>query len=103
MNALAALLAYAALAALALGMNRHHRTVFERDLPLRGRTPLRIAGGSLLALSLVTDLLAQGPELGPVAWCAQLAVAGFALTILLTFRPRWWAAPLALLAVLALV
>jgi len=103
MNALAVLLAYAALAALALGMNRHHRTVFGRDLPPQRRTALRIAGVSLLALTLVVDLLAQGPELGPVAWCAQLAAAGLMLTLLLAFRPRWWVAPLALLATLALV
>lgn len=103
MNALAALLAYAALAALALGMTRHHRTVFGRDLPPRRRTSLRLAGGCLLALAFVADLHAQGPELGPVAWCAQLAVAGLALTLLLALRPSWWAAPLALLAVLALL
>lgn len=103
MNALATLFAYAALAAFALGMSRHHRTVFDRDLPPRKRTSLRVAGGSLLALALAADLAAQGPELGPVAWCAQLAAAGLTLTLLLTFRPRWWAAPLALLAVAALV
>ena len=103
MNALAALLAYAALAALALGMARHHRTVFGRELPPGRRTLLRIAGGSLLALAFAADLRAQGPELGPVAWCAQIAVTGLVLTLLLAFRPRWWAVPLAWLAVLALV
>lgn len=101
MNPFASLLAYAGLATLALAMDRHHRAVFARDLGPHLRIALRAAGWSLLAASGYAAWQAHGAAIGAVAWLAGTASAGFTLTLLLTYLPRFWAAPLALLVLLA--
>ncbi|MCM2275429.1 MAG: DUF3325 domain-containing protein [Candidatus Didemnitutus sp.] len=101
MNPFASLLAYAGLASLALAMDRHHRAVFARELAPQLRTALRIAGWSLLVLSGGAAWRAHGAAIGAVSWLATIASAGFMLTLLLTYRPRFWVAPLALLVLLA--
>jgi len=101
MNPLASLFTYGGLAALALAMPRHHRTVYIRDLPDRRRALLRVTGWALLAFSLVAAVTTHGGEVGIVAWFASFASAGFALTLLLTYAPRFWPLPLAGLLVLA--
>jgi Protein of unknown function (DUF3325) len=101
MNAFAALLAYGGLVSLALGMGRHHRTVFRRELAPRRRLGLRTAGWLLLALSLASALRSHGCEIGPVAWFAATASAGFTITFVLAYAPRLWSVPLAGLLLLA--
>ncbi|MBP6865407.1 MAG: DUF3325 domain-containing protein [Candidatus Didemnitutus sp.] len=101
MNPFASFLAYAGLASLALAMDRHHRAVFARDLAPHLRIALRAAGWVLLVASGGAAWQAHGAAIGAVAWLAGTASAGFTLTLLLTYRPRFWAAPLALLVLLA--
>jgi hypothetical protein len=81
-------LSYAALAALALAMDRHHRQVFGAA-PSPGRAAgLRVAGALLLVLAPV-PWTAEAGAMGFVAWlfCA-LPCAGVALVLLLAWRPR---------------
>jgi hypothetical protein len=103
MNAFAAWLAYSGLVALAFGMSRHHRAVFQSELPARRRAGLRLTGWTLLTGSFVAACLSHGAEIGPVAWFATVAAAGLALTLCLAYRPRFWPLPLAGLALLALL
>ncbi len=103
MNAGALLITYAALAALALAMTRHHRAAFGRDASPRARLGWRTGGWVLLTLSLAASLHFHGAAIGPVAWFGGIAAAGLGLTLLLSFAPRWWAAPLPALLVLAVV
>lgn len=100
MNVLASLFAYAGLAALALAMSQHHRAVFAREIARRRRLVLRVSGWLLLALSVAAAFHAHGFELGAVAWFAAVASAGFILTLLLAYAPRFWPLPLAGLLVL---
>lgn len=93
MNLLAATFAYSALAALALAMRRHYRTVFNREANAKARLTWRLVGWALIIISLLVELQADGPGLGIVAWIIGLAVAGFALTFILTYKPRWWFVP----------
>jgi len=103
MNALAALLTYAGLGALALGMARHDRTVFRTELPPRRRAGLRAAGWTLLAGSFAAACRANGGEVGPVAWFATVAAAGLGLTLCLAYRPRLGLLPLVGLLLLAVL
>lgn len=103
MTPIASLLTYGGLTALALAMPRHQRTVYARDLPDRRRVALRITGWTLLAFSFVAAVAFQGSEVGIVAWFAGFASAGFALTLLLTYAPRFWPLPLVALLVLACI
>lgn len=98
MTTLAAVLTYTALAVIALSMPRHYRAVRRAELPTQSGRWLRLVGWALLVLSGVATGHAHGVELGAVVWLAQTAVAGFALTLLIAYRPRWWAAPVLLLA-----
>ena len=93
------LLCFAAWAALALGMDRHHAEVRGRDAPLGQLQGLRAGGWLLLLLSL--GLAAQsgsGPaSLAVTAWAVALSLAALAVTALVT----WWPHRLAALAQLA--
>ncbi len=101
MTPLCALATYAALAALALAMGRHHQRVFAPPLAAAQRRSRRLAGWSLLLLSLLLTLWSEGAELGAIVWCCDLTVAGLVLALLLTFRPRAWFLPLPVLGLLA--
>ena len=103
MNAFAAWLAYSGLTALAFGMSRHHRAVFQQELPGGRRTALRLTGWMLLAASFVAACLSHGAEIGSVAWFATVAAAGLGLTGCLAERPRLWRLTLAGMALLALL
>jgi len=85
-----ALLAHAGFAALALAMDRHHRSMraTRRGCPPRLRLALRAAGTLALALSLATALRAWPTADGAVAWFGLLTVAALALVLLLAYRPR---------------
>ena len=101
MNPFVSLLAYGGLAALALAMKRHHRTVTGRDLAPHRRGGLRTVGWSLLVFSLLVAFRVHGPEIGSVTWFAVVPAAGFTLTFLLAYAPRLWPIPLAGLLLLA--
>ncbi len=81
-------LAYAGLAALCLGMDRHHRQVVGRGIKPRATLALRLAGTTILALSFAAAILSDGWVFGPVAWCGGLTAAALALVFLLPYRPR---------------
>lgn len=81
-------LAYAGLAALCLGMHRHHRQVVGRSPRAGVALALRLAGNALLVLSLAAAVAADGWAVGPVAWFGGLSAAALALVLLLPYRPR---------------
>jgi hypothetical protein len=82
-------------------MTPHHRAVFGGEPPATRRRVLRTAGWVLCAVSFATAVAAPGWELGPVLWCAELAAAGFGLTLLLAYAPRRCAFPLPILLLAA--
>lgn len=94
MNVGPLLITYAGLAALALAMTRHHRAAFGRDASPRACLAWGAGGWALLALSLAVSLHFRGAGIGAVAWVGEISAAGLGLTLLLSFAPRWWAAPL---------
>ena len=81
-------LAYAGMAGLCLGMDRHHRQVFGRAARPRAALALRLAGSLALASSFVAAVVADGWAFGPVAWTGGLTAAALALVFLLPYRPR---------------
>lgn len=90
-------LGFSGLAALSLGMDKHHEQALGRE-PGRGRRRvMKLLGGGLLAWSAVVGMQAYGPSVGLAIWAAELTVAAVAALLLLSYRPRWLA-PLALLA-----
>lgn len=80
-------LAYAGFSALCLGMDRHYEDVFDRELPRRHRTPLRIAGWVALALSLCASAAVWGWSYGTVEWIGILSFAGLILIWFVSYRP----------------
>lgn len=103
MSWLAFALAYAGLAALALAMTSHHRAVFGRPITLRLQRLHRAAGVGLLLAAGAALSREHGASVAVVVWFAQIAGAGFGLTALLAYAPRWLAAPAAALLLLALI
>jgi hypothetical protein len=63
----------------------------------RAATPraLRIAGGLLIALSLLMSVARLDVAIGIIAWISALGVAAVALVLLLSRSPKaaFWAAP----------
>lgn len=80
-------LAYAGFSALCLAMDRHYEDVFDRALPRRHRTPLRVFGWSALALSLWASASVWGWSYGTVEWIGILSFAGLILIWFVSFRP----------------
>lgn len=64
----------AGMAALALGMERHHRQVFGRAPGAGRRLLLRGGGWLLLALALLPCALGWGATMGIVLWTGLLSV-----------------------------
>lgn len=64
----------AGMAALALGMERHHRQVFGRGAGDGRLLLLRCSGGLLLALALLPCTLGWGASVGIVLWSGLLSV-----------------------------
>jgi hypothetical protein len=85
---LAAVLAYSGLTAACLAMNRHHRQLWHRPASARRAWGLRLAGGCLLAGSLLACIAAAGTPRGIVAWFGVLPLAALALIALLPLSPR---------------
>lgn len=84
---LGAALSYAGMAALCLGMDRHHRQVWTRTAPARQRA-LRIIGWLLLAAAIWPCVRAWGSSVGVVIWFGLLSAAVLVLVLLLPYRPK---------------
>ena len=82
------LLAYAGMVGLCQGMERHYKQVWQQLPTAAVRRGLRIAGWALLAASFAACVAAWGWAMGPVGWFGQISLAGFALILLLPYRPR---------------
>lgn len=92
MNTLLALLlggalCYAGMAALCLGMDRHHRQVWTHTAPIRQKA-LRAIGWLLLAVAIWPCIRAWGSSVGVVIWFGLLTAAAFILVFLLPYRPK---------------
>ncbi|MPY69295.1 MAG: DUF3325 family protein [Alphaproteobacteria bacterium] len=89
MSALSAfILAFAGFAALALAMDRHHRTLFDRA-PGRGAAlTLRLAGTAGLAASLFACADRWGWAIGAIAWFGVLSAVALGVVLLLAALPR---------------
>ena len=85
---LSALLAYSALTALCLAMNRHHRQLWHRPPSARRALLLRLVGLCLLVCSLLASTTAAGAPRGIVAWFGLVPLAALTLVALLPFYPR---------------
>lgn len=88
MDFLSFALAFAGFGAIAMSTERHAKQVFGR-VPGQGiRRALAAAGWLALALSLAPALAGRGPSIGVVLWFGALTVAGVAVGLLLSYRPR---------------
>ncbi|RMP63429.1 DUF3325 domain-containing protein [Pseudomonas kitaguniensis] len=85
---LALLMCYAGFTALCLSTDRHHGELLHSTLLPRRRLALRVAGWSLLLLSIVPAVAASGWGQGLVEWCAVLMFSALLLVLLLPYRPR---------------
>ena len=97
-------LAYGGMLALCMGLERHFKQVWQcLPTPLL-RRGLRAGGWFGLGLSLVASVGAWGWAMGPVGWFGLISLAGFALVLLLPYRPRLavWL-PLGVAPIVALV
>lgn len=94
-------LAYAGMAGLSFAMDRHHEQLTrQREVPVRRRVPLRVAGAALLAAAAVPCVMAWGATVGAVAWLGFLSAGALPVALLLPYRPRG-AAGLAVCAAVA--
>lgn len=84
---LGAALSYAGMAALCLGMDRHHRQVWAGTAPARQRL-LRTLGWLLLAAAIWPCIRAWGGSVGVVIWFGLISAAALVLVLLLPYRPK---------------
>ena len=80
--------AYIGMLALCQGLERHHKQVWHKVPSLAMRRTLRGAGWLSLGLSFYCCGLAWGWAMGPVGWFGLMSLSGFALLMLLPYRPR---------------
>lgn len=80
-------LCYAGMAALCLGMDRHHQQVWSRKAPARQRA-LRLVGWLLLAIAVWPCVEAWGSSVGVVIWFGLLSAGALVLVLLLPYRPK---------------
>jgi hypothetical protein len=90
MHALALLTSFAAMGLLALGMPVHARVAWRAER-WRQSSSLgwKCAGWIFVLLALTCAIVAGGWAVGLVFWLIALGVAGFGVTLLLTYRARW--------------
>jgi len=89
MSAVTLLAAFSGMAALALRMNVHHRLALENTAGSRlPRGVWGVAGWCVITATLGHAVLGSGGWIGTVSWIAGLAVGGFAVALVLAFRPR---------------
>ena len=84
---LGASLCYAGMAALCLGMDRHHQQVWSRKAP-RLQRGLRLLGWALLAVAVWPCVQAWGSSVGVVIWFGLLSAGALVLVLLLPYRPK---------------
>lgn len=80
--------AYIGMLALCQGLERHYKQVWKKPPALGLRRCLRAGGWASLGLSLYFCAQAWGWAMGPVGWFGLLSLCGFALLMLLPYRPR---------------
>lgn len=97
---LALLLCYVGFTALCLSMPRHHDELLGRKPSSRRARNLKLAGWSLLCLSLWVAVAAKGWGFGLVDWFAVLMFSALLLVLLMPYRPKL-ALSLAALSLLA--
>ena len=85
---LALLLCYVGFTALCLSMPRHHDELLGYKPSGQRVKRLKLAGWSLLGVSLWAAVAAGGWGLGLVDWFAVLMVSALALVLLLPYRPK---------------
>lgn len=82
-------LALAGMASLSFAMDRHHEQLTnQRDVPVRVRWLLRVAGAALLAAAIAPCVAAWGASVGIVAWLGFLSAGALLVALLLAYRPR---------------
>ncbi|MBX9930824.1 MAG: DUF3325 domain-containing protein [Methylobacterium sp.] len=80
-------LSYVGLAALCLGMNRHHSAIFEARPDPRRALLLRSAGWIAIGLSFASAVHFEGWAFGPVQWIGGLTAAALLVVGILSYRP----------------
>ncbi|MFH6784435.1 MULTISPECIES: DUF3325 domain-containing protein [Methylobacterium] len=90
-------LGFLGLAALCLSLGRHHQALWPTPPDRRRVLGLRVAGWTLIALSLAAAIRLEGWNFGPVDWIGSLTGAGLLLIVVQSYRPRalLWLVPLA--------
>ncbi|MDM0014726.1 DUF3325 family protein [Variovorax sp. J22P168] len=86
---LASALCFAAMAALAFAMDRHHAQLTQQhEVPRRRRLVLRGGAMALLALALASCIAGWGGSVGSVAFIGFLSLGALPVALLLPYRPR---------------
>lgn len=83
-TSLGLILSLAAFAALALSMPRYHRDLFGEPTNRSLQSTSRIAGWTLLSLSLAVCISGLGVSIGIVLWVGMLTVAALAVAAALS-------------------
>lgn len=86
--AAAVLCAWAGLGALAFAMDKHYAQACGSKVSSGQKIVLRVAGWALLGLAFACTIARDGVSFGSLLWVALLGVLGFALVLLLAYRPR---------------
>lgn len=80
--------AYIGMLALCQGLERHYKQVWHTAPSLFLRRILRGVGWLSLGLSFYVCGQVWGWAMGPVGWFGLMSLSGFALLMLLPYRPR---------------
>jgi hypothetical protein len=86
--AIALTASFAGLAALAIAMPRHARTL-SAMASTRGRFLVRLCGSLLLGLSLTALVQHDGWQVAAVGFAGVVTLSGLLVAALLSWRPRW--------------
>lgn len=81
-------LCFSGFSALCLSMDRHHKQVFGEPPAHLERWMFRIGGWLSLVVSCWPAVIALGTSIGISLWITLLSVAGLAVVLLLSYRPR---------------
>ncbi len=90
MGTMTLLIAFTAMGLLALGMSAHARAALAGGRwELTPRAVWKLAGWIFVLVAFASAVAGSNWSVGPVWWLLALGVAGFAVTLLLTYWPRW--------------
>lgn len=81
---IALLLSLLGWALLSLGLPRHYKSVFGRDLPARQGRPLRAGGWTAIPAALALCITAYGWGEGPIFWASTLVLGALGWVLLMT-------------------